>query len=144
MSTIRKIVPLYATSEKGKTPTLCMAIEVLRQVVGVCQEESYNADKDRRACFLFDGHVIGISTGGDDGDAINDSIAFMERNKCEVVLMATRKKSNSGSWSAVWEYAQRNGVDLNTQVEKDYEADVARQRFVNFRQVLKLLAEVCA
>lgn len=142
MSSIKKIVPLYAAAAKGKTPTLSMAIEVLRQVVGTYQEESYNTGRDRRACFLFDGRMIGISTGGDDDSSINDSIAFMERNKCEVVLMATRKKSDSRSWSAVWNYAQANGVDINTQVEKCYESDVERQAFVNFRQVMELLEEV--
>ncbi len=106
---ITRIIALYGASQTGKTPTLNELILLLEQQVAAGKAERVETTiapvpgdpnsllQDRKACYKFRSLTVGISTGGDDANAMDASFKFFERYNCDIGFTATRKRSDSSS-----------------------------------------------
>ncbi len=108
---IQKVFALYAASNSGKTMTLNRLIDLLAQegnkepLGGMVAEERQGYDGkagDRCAAIRVFGKLVVVVTFGDSNEAIKSGIAFARRHNADILVSATRKRSDSGSWSAFW------------------------------------------
>ena len=132
-------VALYAASDRGKTQTLAMLIEKLKAAASSILEEkaSGRSAADKLFCCKYKVWTVGVATGGDDHDAIEEAFTFFTRYNCDIVFCATRSRSDSQSWQKFYaETYARNVRVICVKKEEAAEPDIAA---VNDRQADQLL-----
>ena len=141
-SCVRKAIALYGAAQRGKTPTLNMLIDDLKSAASrvVC-EVCIQGCNDRRCCVVYNEVIVGVGTGGDDGNAVHENIQYFENHNCEIVFLATRTKSTHASWTALDDWARKGNVRLEA-VHKDETSVVADQPLVNQKQADSLRAMI--
>ena len=133
-SCVRKAIALYGAAQRGKTPTLNMLIDDLKNAASkvVCEVRIQGCN-DRRCCVVYNDIIVGVGTGGDNGNAVHENIQYFENHNCEVVFLATRTKATHSSWMAVDDWACKGNVRLEA-VRKDETSVIADQSLVNQKQ----------
>lgn len=89
---MKKIFGLWGATNRGKTTTLNILVDLLSQV-----SDTYDIHKtyDSRAWFVINGIKIGICTPGDNQEQLKENIIFFTENEYEIIVTATRTKGGS-------------------------------------------------
>lgn len=87
-----KIIGLYGTHDIGKTTTLNKLIDLLSLIAN-----NYEIDRsyDTFAYFVINEKNIVVCTPGDNKEAIENNIEFLEKHDCDVFVTATRTKGKT-------------------------------------------------
>lgn len=144
---IHLAIVLYAAGNRGKTTTLKMLIDLLKE--DIAQQTQGNGEKGALAfksyelveetpywenaadvlfCCKYSGMTIGVATGGDDEEAQKIAFGFFSKYNCDIVFCATRSRSDSYSWRAFESRTSAHNVRVKcirkreTDVELDQEA----------------------
>ena len=113
-NTIQYAIALYGAANTGKTMTLNTLIDILvsesvqEDGGGVVATENINYDSntktgDRHVAIRVFGKLIVVITGGDCGDAVQKGLEFAVRFNADILVAATRKRSDSYSWGAFFD-----------------------------------------
>lgn len=141
-SCVRKAIALYGAAQRGKTTTLNMLIEDLKNAASkVMCEVCIQGCNDRQCCVVYNDIIAGVGTGGDDEDAVRKNIQYFENHNCEIVFLATRTKATHSSWMEVDDWARKGNVRLEA-VRKDETSVVVDQPLVNQKQADDLRAMI--
>ena len=108
-NSLQYAIALYGAQDNGKTMTLNTLIDLLISEVakagcdGIIASTniSYNPDTktgDRCVAIRVFEKLVAIVTFGDDGEAVQKGIDFALRFNADILVAATRKRSDSSSW----------------------------------------------
>lgn len=91
-----KIIALFGRSSSGKTETLNLLIDQMREngYRFVCGDSSKNSN-DRYCVLEHNGKKIGITTQGDDDSYLKNPFEFMMNKSCDWYICAARNKGSS-------------------------------------------------
>lgn len=120
---MKRIIGLYRRSNVGKTETLNLLIDLLQAATtGTPMPTPQPEGKDRRECFNYKGLKIGVCTGGDDEDVLQENCDFFDSHDCDIAFSATRTKGKTVYKAS--EYAEKHGTKVEwirkNVVEKDF------------------------
>lgn len=133
---MKHIVGLYESGDHGKTMTLNTLIYIMElATVGIPTIHSLN--EDRREVFNYNGYRIGIATGGDNWEVLDENCKFFEDNQCDIVFTATRKRSDSGSVERILDFAKKYGLEVEW-IGKDLVSPTQNINTINFLQAITL------
>lgn len=104
-----RIISLNGRPECGKTHTLLALCDMLAKTAATLDEKII--DKDKRMTFAMDGVIIGVCTGGDNKEIIQENIAYFERHHAAIAVTANRSKA-APKWT-LENYAHANAHTLN-------------------------------
>ena len=137
---IHLAVALYAAGSRGKTSTLKLLIEELKTAGAKVLEQKpvWEGSPDVLFSCKYKGKTIGVATGGDITDLIESAFVFFDTYNCDIVVCATRSRSDSYSWRAFSEKTSSRHIRVlcvrkREAEEKDYER-------VNSEQAKELMA----
>lgn len=98
---MKKIICLYGSANKGKTPTLNILIGLLDPAKVIAPEE---LRLDHREVVVYKGHRIAVTTAGDRDYDLTENIKFCKENECDILVTATRTRG--GSTKEVHKFSQ--------------------------------------
>lgn len=133
---MKQIIALFESGEKGKTSTLNMLIYIM-ELATKGMPELHHLEEDRSEVFNYNGFRIGIATGGDNWDVVDKNCEFFENNKCDIVITATRKRSDSDSVKRIQDFAQVYGLEVEW-VRKELVSPTQNMNTINFQQAINL------
>lgn len=127
-NTIQHAIALYGASNTGKTTTLNILIDLLLDEAaksaknGIVATDSgnYNMDTkagDRCVAIRVFGKLVVVMTSGDIDAFVKKGIDFALRFNADIVVCATRKRTDSRAWSAFYEFVAKMGVSYEA-IEK--------------------------
>lgn len=124
---IHLAVALYAAGCRGKTTTLKLLIEELKTAGAKVLEQKPVCEGSQDVLFSckYKGKTIGVATGGDITDLIEHAFVFFDTYNCDIVVCATRSRSDSYSWRAFSEKTSSRHIRVlcvrkRETEEKDY------------------------
>ena len=151
---IQFAIALYGAGGTGKTTTLNILIDLLvaesakngsigdvREWDGSSYDESTKTG-DRCVAVRVFGKMVVVATFGDNGDFVASGIAFARSVGADILVIATRKRSDSSSWGAFWKEIGEKGIPY-LEVEKikvdeaDSQVQAAKQAQELFEMIRK-------
>ncbi|MBQ9726673.1 MAG: hypothetical protein IJV65_04115 [Kiritimatiellae bacterium] len=151
---IQFAIAFYGAAGTGKTTTLNILIDLLvaeaekdgfMEDVRIWDGGSYDeATKtgDRCVAVRVFGKMVVVATFGDNGDFVASGIAFARSVGADILVIATRKRSDSSSWGEFWKEIAEKGIPY-AEVEKikvdetDAQVHAAKQARELFEMICK-------
>lgn len=120
-NTIQRAIVLFGASNTGKTMTLNALIDLLaaeatkpgQGEIVATDSGTYNPTTktgDRCVAIRVFGKLVVVETAGDEAEAVQKGIDYAHRFNADIVVSATRKRSDSSSWSAFFDFVSKAGV----------------------------------
>ncbi len=149
---IQFAIALYGAGGAGKTTTLNILIDLLvaeaakngstgdvREWDGSSYDESTKTG-DRCVAVRVFGKMVVIATFGDNGDFVASGIAFARSVGADILVIATRKRSDSSSWGAFWREIAEKGIPYaDVEKIKVNEADSQAQAAKQARELFEMI-----
>lgn len=120
---MKRIIVLYGHSNCGKTETLNILRELIRENGGNSLSKSILQGGDVSETFLYKGQKICICSGGDTDDVIIQNFQYANYNKAEVFITASRTRGKGCDY--INEEAIKNGLQPEW-YKKSYEDHLNR------------------
>ena len=135
-------VALYAAGNRGKTTTLKILIENLKENGAKVLEEKpvWEGSPDLLFSCKYKGKTVGVATGGDIQVLVEKAFAFFDTYNCDIVFCATRSRSDSYSWQSFSEKTSSRHIRVLC-VRKREVGEKDRER-VNSEQARELMAMI--
>lgn len=129
---MEKIIALYAASNRGKTTTLKILIELLALVSEYyCVWEG----SDAWGRFVINGKKVSVCTSGDTGDIVKENIENYK--DCDIFISASRTKG--GTVNEIERLAEEESVEIDW-IKKDNDESKNKLLAADlFRKVLDLV-----
>ena len=153
-NSLQHAIALYGASNTGKTMTLNILIDLLDTEgkktsnggLVATLEDNYNPTTklgDRCVAIRVFGKLVVVATFGDDGTAVQRGIDFALRSNADMLVAATRKRSDSSSWEtfaesvggkadiaidAIEKIRVQDAADIQAQAQKQAEDLLSRIR----------------
>ena len=115
---MKKIIGLYASSNKGKSTTLNKLIDLLEVVAD--NYEIVRINNESYAWFELYGKKVVVCTKGDYGQIIQENVVFAKKYEYDIFVTATRTKG--GTTAEITGFAERDGAELVWIQKEDDEA----------------------
>ena len=137
------VVALYAAQSKGKTSTLNALIDLIVAKEGKVLFEEPSGGQDRQVVLNYKGLIVGVCTGGDVGDIVDVNFKMFDDFRCDVAFCATRKRSDSSSWTQFWEHTGKRGVRyaVEEKVASPNDSTAEQQAVDNSKRAHELLEQ---
>lgn len=108
----RIAIALCGDQDTGKT-------ETLHELARICKNskfrsvESVHSNNGTDQIFVFEdcGLIVGIGTGGDDAEAIDECFDVFDGKKCDIVFVPTRHTSRHSSWKRFVDRCSSGGYE---------------------------------
>lgn len=135
---IQFAIALYGAGGAGKTTTLNTLIDLLiaeatkngsPDAVRELDQGFYDKDSktgDRCVAVRVFGKVVVVATFGDKGEFVANGIAHARSVGADILVIATRKRSDSSSWGEFWKEIAEKGIPY-AEVEKIKVDEVDKQ-----------------
>lgn len=118
---LQRAIVLYGAKGVGKTKTLNRLIDRLVAIGSseanggvlyeeVMREHTIQTLKDRCVLVRAFGKLVCVMTGGDNGVIVKKGIELAFRYNADILVSATRRKTNSDSWTAFWNNLVVHGI----------------------------------
>ena len=129
----KTIYAVQGTADLGKTETLNILIDLLSSVAYNYSIEKYNeGTNDRHASFTINKTKICVCTAGDNEDEANGNLAYIKKNKADVVFTACHETSSTAR-KALKEYAEEKHYEFITEQKIDDEKESRRLALKYFK-----------
>jgi len=92
---MKTVIALYGTANTGKSATLRKVYELLKAKHPNGPVSNEIVHHDVRAIININGHLIGIESQGDPSSRIFTSISMFVREKCDLIVCATRTRGQT-------------------------------------------------
>lgn len=117
-TSIEDLIIYYGAANNGKTTTLNIVIDSIRQNIAEFQELTDSPDdlespehkeQDQHAIFKHKetGKIIGIWTAGDDED-LKNNLDFLEKSHVQIAIMASRTQGQT--YKAIDQFSQKHAL----------------------------------
>lgn len=88
---MKKIIALYRSSNKGKTATLNLVIDLLQALTTGCPMPAPQLPHvDRKQTFNYNGQIVSICTAGDNKSELLKNEVYFNAHRCDVAITASR------------------------------------------------------
>ena len=137
---IHLAVALYAAANRGKTTTLKLLIEELKNAGAKVLEQKpvWEGSPDVLFSCKYRGKTIGVATGGDLADLIERAFEFFDTYNCDIIVCATRSRSDSYSWRS---FSEKTGSrHIRVVCVRKREAEEKDRERVNSEQTKELMS----
>lgn len=145
---IRYAIALYGAANTGKTKTLNLLVEkLIADVKGsvivekVFGQDSPAAKADRCVAIRVFGKLVVVMTSGDMGDIVSFGFRFAAEHNADILVAATRKRSDSSSMSSFVDNVVTNGVPYDI-IEKTWTPDPAQADIQATKQAAELVERI--
>ena len=91
---MKRIIALYGHAECGKSRTMNILRELIRENgKSISSNPPYSGEQ--RETFLFNGQVVCLCPGGDNGDIVKENFAYAASKNADIIITACRTKGES-------------------------------------------------
>ena len=132
---MEKIIALYGSANQGKTSTLNYLIDILKVRTLHCEMPDF-VSEERREFFNYHGKIIGITTPGDNQWEVKQNCSFFDKNRCDIVITATRSKGVTCNFLVG--YAKKHKLEV-TWIKKIICEESTLMQAANLIQAYKIL-----
>lgn len=94
LSNMKRIIALYGYVECGKSRTINILRELIRENgKSISSNPPYSGEQ--RETFLFNGQVVCLCPGGDDGAVVKGNFAYAVFKNADIIITACRTRGES-------------------------------------------------
>ena len=91
---MKRIIALYGHAECGKSRTMNILRELIRENgKSISSNPPYSGEQ--RETFLFNGQVVCLCPGGDDGAVVKGNFDYAAYKKADIIITACRTREES-------------------------------------------------
>ena len=91
---MKRIIALYGHAECGKSRTMNILRELIRENgKSISSNPPYSGEQ--RETFLFNGQVVCLCPGGDDGAVVKGNFAYAASKNADIIITACRTRGES-------------------------------------------------
>lgn len=117
ISNMKRIIALYGHAECGKSRTMNILRELIRENgKSISSNPPYSGEQ--RETFLFNGQVVCLCPGGDDGAVVKGNFAYAASKNADIIITACRTRGESINEA----YTQEKNLNIKAEwFRKSYE-----------------------
>ena len=125
LSKMKRIIALYGHAECGKSRTMNILRELIRENgKSISSNPPYSGEQ--REAFLFNEQVVCLCPGGDNGNIVKENFAYAASKNADIIITACRTRGDSINEV----YTQEKNLNIKAEwFRKSYEYHLRQETF---------------